>query len=99
MLFNPKVDQKNESNNPVVLNNIEIRIEAGLFTMVIGKVGSGKSSLLLALMNELVKLNGSVSKNGKIAYIAQETFLLNDTVQNNIIFGLPFEQSKFDRIV
>ena len=49
------------------------------------------------MMNEMVKTNGTVKKNGKIAYISQESFLLNDTIKNNITFGMEYDEEKFKR--
>lgn len=87
------------SSSVTILNNISIKLNPGELLMLVGKVGSGKSSLLQAMMNEMIKKKGEVKKNGKIAYVPQEAFLLNDTIRNNIIFGLPFDQGKFDRVL
>ena len=50
-------------------------------------------------MNEMIKTSGSVRKNGKIAYISQESFLLNDTIRNNITFGMEYNKEKFQKIL
>ena len=92
-----KMNSKTKNN--FILKNISLRINKGEFVAVIGKVGSGKSSLILALMDEMVRHNGEVRKNGKIAYISQETFLQNDTIQNNITFGKKFEEEKFQETI
>lgn len=73
------IDKKKETN--YILKDINLWIEPGDFVGVIGKVGAGKSSLLLSLMNEMVGHEQSkVQKNGDIAYISQEAFLCNDTI-------------------
>jgi ATP-binding cassette subfamily C (CFTR/MRP) protein 1 len=43
--------------------------------------------------------SGSVEKNGKIAYIAQEAFLLNSTVRNNILFGKPYDKELYQKVL
>jgi ATP-binding cassette subfamily C (CFTR/MRP) protein 1 len=42
---------------------------------------------------------GSVKKHGKIAYIAQEAFLLNSTVRNNILFGKPYDKELYEKVL
>jgi len=86
-------DVKNEDKaNEYILDGINIHIEPGDFVAVVGKVGSGKSSLLLSLMNEMVSHEKTkIRKNGSIAYISQEAFLSNDTIMNNILFGQKYD--------
>ena len=73
------LDKKKQTN--YILKDINLHIRPGEFVAVIGKVGSGKSSLLLSIMDEMVSHAGSkVRKNGSIAYISQEAFLSNETI-------------------
>jgi ABC-type multidrug transport system ATPase subunit len=70
-----------------------------MFTVIIGKVGSGKSSLLSACINEMVCNSGTVRVRGKIAYIPQEAFLLNASIRENILFGNPFDKQKYEEVI
>lgn len=90
-------EMSEEVQSNMILKDIDLSIKKGEFIAVVGKVGSGKSSLLLAMMNEMVRQKGIIKKNGKIAYISQETILFNDTILNNVIFGNRFDREKFDR--
>ena len=81
----------------LVLKEINLHIQPGEFVGVIGKVGSGKSSLLKAFTNEILKSRGDVQKNGSIALIPQESFLINDTVKNNILFGSPYNEERYQK--
>ena len=94
----PQRDQKGQN---AFLKDVNLKIRPGEFVAVVGRVGSGKTSLALAMMNEMYKIAGKVSKNGKISYLPQEAFLLNDTVRNNIIFGssLEFDQKLYDKAI
>lgn len=83
----------------IVLDHINIKLNKGEVLAIVGRVGSGKSSLLLSMMNEIIKIKGKVEKNGKIAYVSQEAFLLNDTIKNNITFGMPYKKDKFKEII
>lgn len=63
-------------------------------------IGSGKSSLLCALLGDLQLRTGSVSvRRSRIAYHAQQSWIINTTVKDNIIFGLPFDEDRFERAV
>lgn len=79
-----------------IMRGINIRVNPGEFIGVIGGIGSGKSTLLLSMMNELNVLFGRAQKNGSIAYIPQQSFMMNETIQNNILFGKPFEQYRYN---
>ena len=88
-----------EEKQEEVLKDINLKVSCGEFLGVIGKVGSGKSSLVSAMINEIVTVKGKSTKNGKVAYIAQEAFLLNDTIKNNILFGEEYNEEKFKRVL
>jgi ABC-type multidrug transport system fused ATPase/permease subunit len=98
-IFEKKMIDKKKLTN-YILKDINVHIQPGDFVAVIGKVGSGKSSLLLSLMNEMVSHAGSsIKKNGKIAYISQEAFLQNETIKNNITFAKKFNAEKFNKVL
>lgn len=68
-----KIFEPKKSNNSVpatILQDINLSLFPGEVLAVVGRVGSGKSSLLQAMMNEMIKTKGSVKKNGKIAYVS-----------------------------
>lgn len=71
-----------------MLKDINTTIQKGKFTIIIGDIGSGKSSLLLAILNE-IRSNSktSIEINGSIAYASQKPWIQSDTVLNNIIFS------------
>lgn len=58
-----------------VLKNINFRVDKGKLAAVVGTVGSGKSSLLSALLGEMEKISGRVNTLGKIAYVSQVSFI------------------------
>lgn len=63
--------------------------------MVCGKVGSGKTTLLYSLMSETIEMEGRSEVRGRIAYVEQEPFIMSGTVEQNITFGLPYDEQKF----
>ncbi|GFH14107.1 ABC transporter, multidrug resistance associated protein, partial [Haematococcus lacustris] len=77
-------DDKTEKST---LRGISFEAKPGTLTMVVGSVGSGKSSIIGALVGHMSKRAGSVAVGGKIAYVAQTAWIMNDTVQENVLMG------------
>ncbi|GAB9476734.1 Abc transporter c family member 2, partial [Globisporangium polare] len=73
------------------LEGVNIEIDPGSLVMIVGTVGSGKSSLLSALLGEMILENGSVNIDGDVSYVSQEAWIRNSTVQDNILFEAPFD--------
>lgn len=72
-----------------------------LLNSVVGRVGSGKSSLLSSLLGEMHKLTPSsrLNVNGSRAYVPQQAWIKNDTVQANIQFTSGFDESFYNEIL
>lgn len=81
------------------LTGLNVNIKKGQLVAVVGSVGSGKSSLLSALLGELNLQKGKVKVLGSIAYCDQRPWIINATVQENILFGLPYDEDRFDLAV
>lgn len=86
-------------DDEVVLRDINIAIEKGQLAAVVGTVGSGKSSLISALLGEMDKLDGRVNTCGSVAYVSQQAWIQNCTLQDNILFGRPLNQEAYDRVI
>lgn len=89
----------NEGHHSDTLSSITLNISGGELFAVTGAVGSGKSSLLTAILGELPLRNGSVSFRGKVAYVPQIPWVFSGTVRENILFGLPFDEKRFQHVV
>jgi len=88
-----------DEETPFILKDIDIHIFPGMLVAVVGKIGSGKSSFINAILGQLIASNSNPRLNGRIAYIPQEPFLMNDTIRNNILFGKSFEQEFYDHVM
>jgi ABC-type transport system involved in cytochrome bd biosynthesis fused ATPase/permease subunit len=67
---------------------------------VVCAMGSGKSTLLNAILGEvrpIAHTNGIVEVQGNVSYFSHTPFILNDTVQGNILFGTPSSEGGSDR--
>ncbi|XP_053202213.1 multidrug resistance-associated protein 1-like [Panonychus citri] len=83
------------------LRHINMKVKPGSFVAIVGSVGSGKSSLLSAILGEMEKISGRININGKysIAYVAQQAWIQNTSLKNNILFGSPFDESKYNQVI
>lgn len=87
-----------EDRSPT-LTDINMQIAKGSLTAMVGRVGQGKTSLLSAVIGDMYKRKGSVRIRGKVTYAAQQPWIINATLRDNIVFGLEFDQKKYDRVV
>ena len=90
-----------DENNPPVLENISLKLPAGKILAIVGRTGSGKSTLMHLLTRNYDPPRGTIFIDGidirevplrilrdHLGYIPQETFLFSDTIKENINFGL-----------
>ena len=59
----------------LTLEDININVPQGSLTAVVGSVGSGKSSLLSAIIGDLIKVSGYIKVGRSIAYVPQQPWL------------------------
>ncbi|XP_040919381.1 multidrug resistance-associated protein 1 [Toxotes jaculatrix] len=81
------------------LKRLNVCIPEGSLVAVVGHVGSGKSSLLSALLGEMDKLEGSVLVKGSVAYVPQQAWIQNSTLRDNIVFGQERREAWYQRVV
>ncbi|KAL8900190.1 MAG: hypothetical protein Q9192_001194 [Flavoplaca navasiana] len=81
------------------LENINFSANKGELSCVVGRVGSGKSSLLQALLGDIWKINGEIVVRGRTAYVAQQAWVMNASVKENIVFGHRWDPHFYDRTV
>lgn len=51
------------------------------------------------MLGEMDKISGRVNSNGKIAYVSQQAWIQNCSLQDNILFGKPLDKALYDRVV
>lgn len=87
------------------LKNINLTIHKGEFVGIIGEVGSGKSSLLQSILNNLTIVEENPEDptrliiNGSISYTSQIPWIQNATLRKNILFNNDFQEFKYNRIL
>ncbi|KAL3992643.1 protein tyrosine phosphatase type IVA [Sarotherodon galilaeus] len=81
------------------LRNISFTLPKGKLLGVCGNVGSGKTSLICSILEQMHLLQGSITADGTFAYVCQQAWIFHGTVQENILMGEPFDQARYDRVV
>jgi len=81
------------------LEDITFSASKGELTCVVGRVGAGKSSFLQAILGDLWKVKGQVIVHGSTAYVAQQAWVMNASVKENILFGHRFDPVFYDKTV
>nr|CAD7428321.1 unnamed protein product [Timema monikensis] len=81
------------------LRNINVTVKEGALLAVVGTVGSGKTSLISAFLGEMDKLSGRVNTKGSIAYVPQQAWIQQATIQDNIMFGKPLDKMKYFKVI
>jgi ABC-type multidrug transport system fused ATPase/permease subunit len=89
------------SKSDELLSNINMRVKKGSLVAIVGKVGSGKSSLLAGLLNQMHKLNesGKINIDGQIALVPQQAWIQNATVRNNILFNNSYNEELYKKVL
>lgn len=88
-----------EEDGKPVLHNVDMEIEEGSLVAVVGSVGAGKSSLCSAILGEMEKQSGRVNVNGNIAYVAQQAWIQNATLEDNILFNNKKDEDRYSSCV
>lgn len=111
----------------IQVKNLDLKIHKGEFVCVIGGVGSGKSSLISALLGDMIYMDedtieefkgkkiddtvrhqlierskqhkGKIKLGGSLSYVQQTPWIQNKTIRDNILFGLPMDEDKYNRVI
>jgi ABC-type multidrug transport system fused ATPase/permease subunit len=113
--WGPRDEPKDMENPTFRLINMDIKFHIGGLNVIAGPTGSGKTSLLMALLGEMTLLNGSVHLPGgydrqtlkprddgltdSVAYCAQQAWLVNDTIKQNIVFASAYDENRYQNVL
>ncbi|KII85509.1 hypothetical protein PLICRDRAFT_145262 [Plicaturopsis crispa FD-325 SS-3] len=84
---------------PFELVDLKFRVPKGTFVAIVGRVGSGKSSLLQALIGEMRRKSGHVVFGGSVAYVPQNPWIRNATLRENVTFGQDDDDDRFRDVI
>lgn len=88
---------RNESRK--CLEDINFVVHKGELSCVVGRVGSGKSSFLQSILGDIWKIHGEVVVYGRTAYVAQQPWVMNANVKENIVFGHRWDPQFYERTI
>ncbi|CAE6535559.1 unnamed protein product [Rhizoctonia solani] len=83
----------------------EVLFHRGKVNMIIGPTGCGKTCLLMALLGEMHFTPSTpnswfgLPREGGVAYAAQEAWVLNETIQDNILFGSDYDEDRYNKVL
>ncbi|KAJ6589838.1 P-loop containing nucleoside triphosphate hydrolase protein [Mycena vulgaris] len=83
----------------------ELFFKPGCVNLVVGPTGSGKTSLLMALLGEMHLIPSSPSswynlpRAKGISFAHQESWVMNDTIKNNILFNSPMDAERYQKVL
>ncbi|KAJ1773796.1 Transporter of the ATP-binding cassette (ABC) [Coemansia sp. RSA 1813] len=114
------VDPNEESVETFQLRQLTANFPVGKLSIIAGPTGSGKTSMLMALLGEMRLISGQLMIPGamfnsdvvlnenpldafalheSVAYVAQQAWLLNDTIRGNITFGMPYDEQRYNEVI
>uniref|UniRef100_A0A674GSH1 ATP binding cassette subfamily C member 2 n=1 Tax=Taeniopygia guttata TaxID=59729 RepID=A0A674GSH1_TAEGU len=84
---------------PSCLCSVTLDIMPGSLVAVVGAVGSGKSSLVSAMLGEMENIKGHINIQGSLAYVPQQAWIQNATLKDNIIFGSELDEARYQQVL
>ncbi|KAK3858134.1 hypothetical protein Pcinc_035658 [Petrolisthes cinctipes] len=93
-----------DEGSPVLptLRSINIQVSKGQVVAVVGRVGSGKTSLLNSILGEMTKCRGVVavaSLHTGFGLATQEAWIQNGTIKDNILFGSSLDTTRYRAVL
>ncbi|KAF0693442.1 Aste57867_15601 [Aphanomyces stellatus] len=89
-------DDATTTSPPSTLHDISLSVTPKSLTIVVGPVGSGKSSLLSAILGEIHLVGGRRDVRGRVAYVSQEAWIQHGSVRDNVCFAATADADAFD---
>ncbi|KAK8442051.1 hypothetical protein ACI3LY_001821 [Candidozyma auris] len=101
-VWSQKEALKSDGERKYALQNINFKAKKGELTCIVGRVGAGKTTLLKSIVGEIPVVRNDdtqITVNGTVAYCAQNAWILNSSVRENILFGRKFDRKFYDKTI
>lgn len=87
-------------NDSPFLNDINLEVSSGELIAVVGATGSGKTSLIEAILGLIHQVKGNEPiLRGKVALVPQTAYIINATVKENILFGNIYDEARYNEAI
>ncbi|KAJ5909741.1 hypothetical protein N7504_004384 [Penicillium tannophilum] len=94
--------QEASSTERFVLHDLNVEFPIGELSIIHGETGSGKSLMLAAILGEVELLRGRIevpSLTKPVAFVSQTPWLQNATIKDNILFGAPMDETRYQKVL
>lgn len=88
-----------EQDGDAAIRDVTLDITPGSLVAVVGAVGSGKSSLVSAMLGEMENIKGHINIQGSLAYVPQQAWIQNATLKDNILFGSELDEARYQQVL
>ncbi len=105
----------NEDEKGVILKNVDVEFPKNRVSLITGPVGSGKSLLLSAILEEAIVQSGKLGKPavntssdpptttsivaGSVAFVSQPPWIEDRTIKENICFGYDLNEERYRKVL
>ena len=90
---------ENIHDNDLILKCINLTVDRAQLVAITGPLGSGKSSLLMSLINELPGVSGNIVMSGVSSYADQLPWIFSGTFRDNILLGTPLHLERYQQVI
>ncbi|XP_063169177.1 ATP-binding cassette sub-family C member 12-like [Candoia aspera] len=89
----------NDNYHSFLLQNISFIVEKGKVLGICGNIGSGKSSIITAILGQMYLYHGTVAVDGTLAYVSQQAWIFHGSVRENILFGEDYDEQRYNHTI
>ena len=79
-----------------VLSGVGMTLKEGEVAAIIGKVGSGKSTLISTIVGDIRCISGTARSHPCLGYVPQRAVIVSGTVRENILFGRTYDPDRLN---
>ncbi|XP_078483628.1 ATP-binding cassette sub-family C member 12 [Ciona intestinalis] len=93
------ISEEEKMQEVVLIKEINLNVKKGRLVGVCGPIGSGKSCLISTILGQLPFQMGSIGLKGSMCFVPQQAWIFHASVRENILFGMPWKEEKFNRVI